>query len=611
MCSLLEGEEVSEISKIYNQYQKSLEDSQGEYQLRLKSHSKLLRERYDELIKLFTKSYNADFKNQMKRLEIKGIAESFFEASEVPFVAIDASCHRQQSANFISFYGGAYGSKGTVSLAEPGGKIRYQRWELNKDVSMVAFVPLPPDVMHAISEEEVEEVPIVKTDSEIADISSLHTKIMQLAEIYLAYNLATSSSVDYPRIILIDNSVGGILGNTSFGPKSLSIQKGDFDGQHLSDTDIQVALAHPFNLALGVPSTKKFQPHFRVIAEAHWKERRRITSEECNNFLQHNFEVGARFLQKMEAGKLDLSARSFEFTEDPRASWQKTLRIFNSICDKLFRQKDPHGITYKLRNRNEREYFTPRDIMFLVGVGLRALIEACWEKRILLVGIVKDSSSRFFYRNFLGSINHIRNKDQNKHFRLPLTDRMIAELLPNIDPNLNAPWSTLDFDSCFMTLHSEYAGSAWKIKGYEHIALGETTRPERIFLRSIAQFFLSEDKNIASHALFIDRLAYPGWDDADSLKSIINTDYFGNISPLMYDETTGPPRLQMLTMYVLAVLVRNHFPEALGYPDPLHEADWGAKSLKRRVIGLLESSEWAFKSKPLSKTFREIRDSFR
>ena len=138
----------------------------------------------------------------------------------------------------------------------------------------------------------------------------------------------------------------------------------------------------------------------------------------------------------------------------------------------------------------------------------------------------------------------------------------------------------------------------------------ELTRPERIFLRSIAQFFLSEDKNIASHALFVDRLAYPDWDDKASAKTVIKSDYFGEIKPLVFDETTGVPKLQTLTMYILAVLVRNHFPEALGYPDPLHQADWGAKSLKRRVMGLLDSSEWAFRSDPLSKTFREIRESF-
>jgi hypothetical protein len=122
------------------------------------------------------------------------------------------------------------------------------------------------------------------------------------------------------------------------------------------------------------------------------------------------------------------------------------------------------------------------------------------------------------------------------------------------------------------------------------------------------QFFLTPDRNIASHAIFLDRLAYPGWDDKDSAAFEITTDQFGKVVPLYFDGSTGPGRLQKLTMYLLTVLVRNHYPEALGYPEPLHQADWGAKSMKRRVLGLLESSEWAFRSRPLSKTFREIRD---
>ncbi|RJQ21363.1 hypothetical protein C4580_02370 [Candidatus Woesearchaeota archaeon] len=603
---------MSEISKVYGQYQQSLESSQAEYSERLKTHSKSLKKRYDELIKKFVKSFADDFKDEIKRLEIKRIAEQFFESTEVRFVAIDASCHKQQSANFISFYGGAYGSQGTISFAETGGKLRYNRWEFNKDVSMVAFVPIPPDVMRSSVEGETSaEGPIVYNDTEVAEISSLHTKIMQLAEIYLAYSLANSSATDCPRIILIDNSVGGILGNTSFAPSSITLGKGDFNGESLSEADIQIALAHPFNRTLEIPSTKRFQPHFRLIAEAAWREKRKITAKECDKLQPDTFETGARFLERIGAGKLNETEKSFEFDVDPRASWQKSLRIFETVCEKLFRQKDPHGVCFKLKNSNELEYFSPRDIMFLVGIGLRALIELCWRRRILLIGIVKDSMSRFYYKNFLGTVNLLRGGDQFKHFSLPLTDRAIAELLPNVDLTLNAPWATFDFDSCFMTLHSEYLDNKWQVKGY-FTGMGlEVTRPERIFLRSLGQFFLSPDRNLSSHALFIDRLAYDGWDDKNSSKVSIKTEGLGEINPLLFDEATGPPKLQVLTMYLLAVLVRNHFPEALGYPDPLHQADWGAKSLQRRVVGLLDSSEWAFKSKPLSKTFRVIRDTFR
>ncbi len=600
---------MSELSKVYSQYQGSLVSSQQEYEERLKTHAKTLKDRYNEFLHEFVASFSRYSENQMDRLEVKRIAEQFFETTEIAFVAIDGSCHKQQSANFISFYGGAYGSKGTISLSEPTGKIRYHRWELNRDVSMVAFVPIPPDVMHTVVEETEADSPPVMTDTEVADVSSLHTKIMQLAEVYLAYEIAKSSSVEAPRIVMLDNSIGGILGNTSFSPRHLFLDQGNFEGETVSKGDMQIALAHPFNQKLEVPSTKNFQPHFRIIAEAVWQETKTVASSKCREFPDKHFKGGAGFLERNGLGTFDKDKVSFSFKEDPRASWQKTVRVFERICEKLFRAKDPLGVTYELKAiPGEREYFRPRDVMFLVGVGLRALIETCWARRILLTGIVKDSSSRFFYRNFLGSVCVKREVDAAKHLALPLTDRSIAELLPNLSPNLKAPWATLEFDSCFMTLHAEAKDDVWKIKGYDHPTLGETTRPERMTLRSLVQFFVAHDRNIASHAIFLDRLAYASWDDKDSKQFDVATDQFGTVHPLYFDGSVGPGRLQKLTMYLLAVLVRNHYPEALGYPEPLHQADWGAKSMKRRVLGLLDSSEWAFRSRPLSKTFREIRD---
>ena len=541
---------LSELSKVYNQYQGSLVSSQHEYEERLKTHAEPLKERFQELLHEFVSSFSCYSENQMDRLEVRRIAEQFFETTEIAFVAIDGSCHKEQSANFISFFGGAYGSKGIISLAEPTGKIRYQRWELNRDVSMVAFVPIPPDVMHTVIDEDDAESPPVMTDSEIADVSSLHTKIMQLAEIYLAYELAKSSSVEAPRIIMLDNSIGGILGNTSFSPKYLSLDQGNFDGQTISKGDMQVALAHPFNAKLGVPSTKDFQPHFRVIAEAVWQESKTLTASSCKGFPERNFKAGARYLQdKVGLGTFDESNLSFTFKEDPRASWQKTVRVFEQICEKLFRTKDPLGVTYEIKSMpKERNYFRPRDIMFLVGVGLRALMEICWKRRILLTGIVKDSSSRFFYRNFLGSVCVKRSLNLTEHLSLPLTDRSIAELLPNLSTDVRAPWATLEFDSCFMTLHPELLDGAWKVKGYEHPSYGETTRPERMTLRSLVQFFVTPDRNMASHAIFLDRLAYAGWDDKDSTAMEILTDYFGSVNPLYFDGSTGPSRLQKLTI---------------------------------------------------------------
>ena len=84
---------------------------------------------------------------------------------------------------------------------------------------------------------------------------------------------------------------------------------------------------------------------------------------------------------------------------------------------------------------------------------------------------------------------------------------------------------------------------------------------------------------------------------------MIEPKYFGDNQNFNYG--------QAIAKWLLNVLTRNLFPEVIGYPDPLHKADWGAKSIKRRVEPLIKSSEIAFRSRPLSRLFRTIRDSQR
>jgi len=608
---------MSEISKVYNQYHDSLGSSQREYADRLKKFSDALRDLHRDYLSNYIHDFSGDFGDQIERLAIKSSVERFFQTSDIPFVAIDGSCFKHASSGFISLYGGAYGAKGMVSLSGKEGKVRYEKWELSKDVSMVAFVPIPPDCTESAVGELGDldyDGPPALSDSEISEISSLHTKLMQLAEVYLAWSLANASSVDYPRLIMMDNSISGILANSSFSPKSVRLGAGDFQGETLSQIDMHIALAHPMNQELYVPSTKLFQPHHRVIAEATWAGRKSIRASDCRGLPERNFDKGCRFLESIGGGEYDRSAGEFIFSTDPRRSWQRSIGVFSYLCTRMFREKHSDGLRYCLKDDPRVQLFlTPQDASFLIGIGIRSLIEVCWQKNILLTGIVKDSNSRFFYRNFVGADLVQRGRAPGRHLNIPLTDRSIMEIIPNIDTGISAPWGTVEFDGAFMTLHPEFdeRRKAWVVKGYNHPQLGETTRPERIFLRSLVQFLISPDRNLASHALFIDRLAYPGWDDVDSEPAEIATAFFGPIRPLRYADGRGPPRLQRLNMYLLSILVRNHFPQALGYPDPLHQADWGALSMERRVRGLLDSSEWAFRANPLSRTFREIRNSGR
>ena len=113
------------------------------------------------------------------------------------------------------------------------------------------------------------------------------------------------------------------------------------------------------------------------------------------------------------------------------------------------------------------------------------------------------------------------------------------------------------------------------------------------------------------HVVFIDRLIFPEWDREALAKISFETTALGPISLLAYPYGETPNVGQTLMTYLLSVLTRNLFPEVIGYPDPLHKADWGAKSVGRKVRKLIASSEIAFRSKPLSRTLRTIRESFR
>jgi hypothetical protein len=196
---------------------------------------------------------------------------------------------------------------------------------------------------------------------------------------------------------------------------------------------------------------------------------------------------------------------------------------------------------------------------------------------------------------------------------LPWTDRIFCETLPLIDEELSAPWCTIEFDSAFMTLHRE------RIEGTDKTKLagvmGRIVNQEKLFMRSLGQFFLSREKKtpLMGHVVFLERLVSPIWDklgeDSGPSEIEVDTSELGRFSVYAWRDCDHTNIGQWVMMYLLSVLTRNHFAEAIGYPDPLHKADWGAKTLGRSVGDTIRSSTQLLASKPLSRTFREIRDS--
>jgi hypothetical protein len=231
---------------------------------------------------------------------------------------------------------------------------------------------------------------------------------------------------------------------------------------------------------------------------------------------------------------------------------------------------------------------------------------------------VKDSSSRYLTRNFLGVSLETGFHPELASMEvgvLPWTDRVFCETLPVIDPELSAPWSTIEFDSAFMTLHRE------RVEGTEKTrvagVMGRIVNQERLFAKSLAQFYLRRGKSspLMGHVVFLERLLSPAWDspggESGPAEILIDEAEIGRFPVYAWRDNQHVNLGQWAMMYLLSVLTRNHFAEAVGYPDPLHKADWGAKSIGRSVGHTIASSTRLLDAKPLSRTFRHTRDAGR
>ena len=99
----------------------------------------------------------------------------------------------------------------------------------------------------------------------------------------------------------------------------------------------------------------------------------------------------------------------------------------------------------KLWKRGEAHWMTTQDLAFLTLFALNLLVEECWRKRILLVGMTKDTAARDLKNHVLPvmvSNGHWpSNLSQQDLTRIPNTDRMLLQALSVFSHEIiHVPW---------------------------------------------------------------------------------------------------------------------------------------------------------------------------
>ena len=297
-----------------------------------------------------------------------------------------------------------------------------------------------------------------------------------------------------------------------------------------------------------------------------------------------------------------------------RQRWFDLRRLFENVCNSLFRERrlDALQLRYPKGSRRRARWMDTEDLKFLIGVGQRLLVELCWRRRILLIGVVKDSASRYWSRNLLSVLHATKRMTVPSSLEPAGSDRLICEMIPLIDPTVSEPWTTVEFDALFMTLRAVADENGNQvITGVKGNILAPS---DGLFPRCLVQMFVQrrteKDVPLMGHVLFMDRLANPHFDSPNRCTApIVTRDSV--VRPLIYENGAVNNPAQDIATLVAYLLTRNCFPEAVGQPDPLHRADQGAKALGRQINDLVRSSVQRMRGNPLSWSFRDLRDQTR
>jgi hypothetical protein len=247
------------------------------------------------------------------------------------------------------------------------------------------------------------------------------------------------------------------------------------------------------------------------------------------------------------------------------------------------------------------------------------IIEECWKRKILFIGLTKDTAARDFKRQLipiLQSEGMLRGTITPEEFEeMPNTDRMILQSVSLFNTEkVKVPWSLIEYDSAFKTMIPDRQNR----KGYVQGARRNRISLEKTFLKTYIQLSqASTDPMLRSNVLLTDRLAYPEFDLSPNSTVQFWNEFGGAKEPveaLLFKDKNVENQFQNLIMVMLQSMTSPSIPEVFGHNKPLFIADKVAKwhyAAFRRIAD--STREWILNNHKLRKfvfymsTFRERR----
>jgi hypothetical protein len=569
-------------------------------------------------------------------------AQTFFGASSVRFAGIDGTMYSRPLFDLVIFFGGAYASTGTITFSEKDKPlVKYDERTVQQGTGISSVVPVYvneiPDIDQTFFDaDQPGEISLGKPliDESIISNATIANWIMTFAEYYLAYKLAADPE-QAVHIIFLDRSLSieraSLLYDTS--KYELWKAKSSIIGYKIDDiaidaNDLTIARQCIISQALGLPPPradylryaiinlvmrKKAIKEEQVLAEFSITDEKR--TKRVKRYLKHLVKKGI------------LSEKNEVYTLNQKyvKTWERIRKLVISLGDRFFFSQTSEAETaglMKILKDGKEHWLTTLDIAFLTLFTLHMLIEECWKRRILLIGITKDTAARDFKRQLIPIMHNeklLRTAILQEEFeKLPNTDRMILQSASIFNPDkLAPPWSLIEYDSAFRTMVLDRQNR----KGYVSGAIKNKIGLEKTFLKTYVQLSQAKsDPMLRSNVLLVDRLVYPEYDcKPENVVEFWNELSDGTREPveaILFVDKKVPNELQNLTMSVLVAMAPSSIPEAFGHNMPLFIADKIAKWNYGQFKCVVDTTaDWILNNHKLRKfifymsTFRERRSA--
>ncbi len=604
-------------------------DQISEYEERFQPLSGL----YDRLLSDFIVS----------KFSLQGVyetAEEFFGSSKVRFAAVDGTMYSRPLFDLMIFFGGAYAATGTIQFSEDAHPdVGYDSKLLNEGAGVSSVVPIyineVPDVDQTFFDsEEPGELSVSKplVDSTIINNSTIANWIMTFAEYYLAYKLIT----DYDRnvkILLMDRALSAerasLLYDTS--KRELWKAKGALIGYKVDDVlldvnDFAYGRYRIRNSALRLPPARADYLRYAIVYLVEDKGPLSL-SEICEALGVKDDKRVKRVERYVKAslkeGYLEKKSSKYFINLRYVDTWNRLKKLVTILGDRFFHEekgREAMANRMKIIKDGKEQWLTTLDIAFLTLFCLYMIVEECWKRKILFVGLTKDTAARDFKRQLIPTLQNeglLQGTLTAEEFEeMPNTDRMILQSVSLLNTDkVRVPWSLVEYDSSFKTIVADREGR----KGYVFGARRNRISLEKTFVKTYVQLSqASKDPRLRSNVLLTDRLVHPEFDISPS--SIIRFwNEFGGakepVEALLFKDKRVENRLQNLIMIILQSMTSPSIPEAFGHNRPLFIADKVAKWHYSAFSRIANSTrEWILNNQKLRRfifymsTFRERRE---